>query len=112
MQDGAVIDERPGAHFRAAIVGGVPGPGGRPVAQHRYPLGIAPDPEGGYIVSLLEDVPDVAGMTFEARDFEHAFARALAIAEDMAAASGRLGEGVLVSLSPRATLAEIGIDAD
>ena len=96
--------------WRAAIVGGRPGPDAKPMATRAYPLGCAPDPEGGgLVVTLIEDVPGI-GITFEADDFDHAFARAVVIGEDMAEAAGHLAEGVLVSLIERDNLAELGID--
>jgi hypothetical protein len=61
---------------------------------------------------MTEKVPGIAGMTFEADDFDHAFRRAVAIAEDMASATGHLVEGVRVTLTECDTLADIGIDAD
>jgi hypothetical protein len=113
MEDGVLARKSAeGRPYRAAVVGGALGPGGRPVAQRRYTLGVAPDPDGGYIAALIEAVPGVAGMTFEASDFEQAFARALVIGEDLAAAAGHLDDGVLVSLTPFDTLAEIGVDTD
>jgi hypothetical protein len=72
----------------------------------------ARDVEGGVIVSLLQEVPGIAGMTFEADNFDHAFRRALAIAEDMAEATGHFRDGVLVTLTECDSLADIGIDAD
>jgi len=96
--------------WRAAIVGGRPGPDGKPTAAREYRLGCAWD-DDTLIVSLIDEVPGVA-MTFEAEDFDRAFARALAIAEDMAELSGHLPDGVLVSLTECRSLAEIGVEAD
>jgi hypothetical protein len=95
--------------WRAAIVGGRPGPDGKPTASRAYALGCAPDPEGGVIVTLIEEVPGV-GITFEADDFDHAFSRAVEIGSNMAEASGHFADGVLVSLIERDSLAELGID--
>ena len=95
--------------WRAGIVGGRIGPDGKLTAIRSYSLGCAPDPEGGFLVSLIEEVPDIA-ITFEADDFDQAFARALVIAEDMADAAGHLADGVVVSLLELDSLADLGID--
>jgi len=112
MSDTAEISQAPSAHghrWRAGIVGGRAGSDGKPTAARSYSLGCAPDPEGGLLVTLLEEVPGIA-ITFEADDFDHAFARALVIAEDMADAAGHLADGVVVSLLERDNLAELGVD--
>ena len=96
--------------WRAAIVGGQPGPDGKRTAAREYRLGCVRD-GGTLIVSLIEDVPGIA-ITFEAADFDEAFARALAIGEDMAELSGQLADGVLISVAECSTLAEIGVEAD
>jgi hypothetical protein len=93
---------------REAVIGGA----GDRRPRWSYALGCAHDVEGGVIVSLLQEVPGIAGMTFEADDFDHAFRRALVIAEDMAEATGHLRDGVLVTLTEYDSLAEIGVDAD
>ena len=93
---------------RETVIGG---PGNR-IYRWSYPLGCAPDADGGLIISLMQDVPGIAGMIFEADDFDHAFRRAVLIAEDMAEATGHLQEGVLVSLIKCDSLGEIGVDAD
>ena len=61
---------------------------------------------------MTQKVPGIAGMTFEADNFAHAFRRAVAIAEDMASATGHLAEGVRLTLTEYDNLADIGIDAD
>ena len=111
MTDSATLEQTlatPGYRWRGAIVGGGPGPDGKPTAARAYPLGCAPDPEGGVVVTLIQDVPGIE-ITFEANDFDHAFARALTIGEDMADAAGHLADGVLVSLVERGSLADLGI---
>ena len=95
---------------RAAIIGGREGPRGSRTATREYRLGCAWDGDA-LLVAMLEDLPDVA-IAFEARDFDHAFERALAIGEDMAEVSGHLADGVLVSLTQCGSLAEIGIETD
>jgi hypothetical protein len=103
MSDTAEISRAPSAHrhrWRAGIVGGRIGPDGKPTAARSYPLGCAPDPEGGLLVRLIEEVPGIA-ITFEADDFDQAFARALVISEDMADAAGHLADGVVVSVVER-----------
>lgn len=63
----------------ASIVGGTRTSDGRVVARHRYRLGTAPAPDGaGYIVTMIGKLDGIA-MTFEARDFENAFERAIDI---------------------------------
>ncbi|HLY59006.1 MAG TPA: hypothetical protein VKS60_25815 [Stellaceae bacterium] len=95
--------------YQAAIIGGDPA---HPIARRRFALGMAWEPEAGtYIVSLTDAVPQI-GITFEARDFDHAFERALAIGADMAASCGYLDEGVLVSLTECASLGDIGVSTD
>jgi hypothetical protein len=94
----------------AAIVGGQPGPNGTHTATHEYRLGCAWDGDT-LLVNLIEDVPGI-GIAFEARSFDRAFERALAIGEDVADEAGHLSDGVLVSLTAFGSLAEIGIDAD
>jgi hypothetical protein len=96
--------------WRAAIIGGRLGPDRKHTAAREYRLGCAWD-DGTLIISLIEEVPGVA-ITFEAEDFDRAFARALVIGEDMAELSGHLADGVLVSLVECKSLAEIGVDAD
>jgi hypothetical protein len=112
MADIAELSRAPAVHrhrWRAGIVGGRPGPDGRPTAARSYPLGCASDPEGGVVVTLIEEVPGI-GITFEAADFDQAFARALVIGEDMADAVGHLADGVVISLIERDSLAELGLD--
>lgn len=112
MTDIAALERtlpKPRHRWRGAIVGGRPGPDGKPTATRAYPLGCAPDPEGGVLVTLVEEVPGI-GITFEADDFDHAFSRAVVIGEDMADAAGHLADGVLVSLVERDNLADLGVD--
>ncbi|HZU89494.1 MAG TPA: hypothetical protein VE993_09580 [Stellaceae bacterium] len=94
--------------WRAAIIGAPTGADGQRTAAREYRLGCAWD-EDMLIVTLIAEVPGVA-ITFEAEDFDQAFARALAISEDMAELSGHLADGVLVSLAERGSLAEIGVE--
>jgi hypothetical protein len=112
MSDTAEISQAPSARghrWRAGIVGGRAGSDGKPTAARSYSLGCAPNPEGGPLVTLIEEAPGIA-VTFEADDFDQAFARALVIAEDMADAAGHLADGVVVSLVESGSLAELGID--
>jgi hypothetical protein len=95
---------------RTAIIGGRPGSHGARTAARDYRLGCAWDDEI-LIVLLIEDVPGIA-ITFEAENFDQAFARALQISEDMAELAGHLADGVQVSLVECGSLAEIGIDTE
>ena len=100
---------KPSHRREEAVIGG---PGSDGVYRWSYSLGCARDSAGGWITRLVKEVPGVAGMTFEADNFDHAFRRALAISEDMADATGQLRDGVLVTLTEYDNLADIGIDAD
>ncbi len=95
----------------AAIIGGRPGPGGTCTAKHEYRLGCAWEDDTLLVVLLNGDQVNV-GIAFQADRYDAAFARALAIAEDVADEAGHLSDGVLVSLTEFNSLAEIGIDAD
>ncbi|GEM_PF-5989550 len=96
--------------WKAVIIGGAAGLDGKMTAARAYRLGCADD-AGTLIVSLIDDVPGVS-ITFEAENFDHAFARAVEIGTDMADLSGHLPEGVLISLVECESLADIGVDAD
>jgi hypothetical protein len=109
MAEAAAL-RREQAERRAAIIGGQPGPRGLCTAKHEYRLGCAWDGDM-LLVNLIEDVPGV-GIAFEAKSFDHAFERALAISEDVADVAGHLAEGVLVSLAEFDSLGAIGIDAE
>lgn len=96
----------------ASIVGGRTTPDGRVVASHRYRLGMAPAPDSDvYIVRLIGTLDKVA-ITFEARDFEHAFRRALEISQDMAEVAGHLSDGVVVSVEECDSIRDLGISED
>lgn len=95
---------------RARIIGTAHDSNGNAIASHEYRLGCAWDGDE-MIVRLIEDVPGI-GITFEARDFEAAFERAMDIAYDMAELAGHLSDGVLVSLTECENLADLGLDAD
>ena len=105
----AIRHDEPAAR-RAAIIGGRSGRHGTRTATREYRLACAVD-DDTLIVTLIEDVPGIA-ITFEAENFDRAFERALEISEEMADLAGHLADGVLVSLVQRASLGEIGIDAE
>jgi hypothetical protein len=105
----AALSTRTAPRWRAAIIGGQAGPDGKPTATREYRLGCVAD-DDMLIVSMLDDVSDVK-ITFEADNFDHAFARAVDISTDMAELADHLSQGVLVSLVECESLADIGIDA-
>jgi hypothetical protein len=109
MAGQAALKQDARRHY-AAIVGGFALPSGARFATREYRLGCAWDGDA-LLVALLDELPDV-GIAFEARDFDHAFERAVAISEDVAEVAGHLKDGVVVSLIECDSLEEIGIDAD
>ena len=82
MTSAATLQQDNPRHL-AAIIGGQIGPRGTRTAMHEYRLGCARDGEM-LLVAILNGEKANLGIAFEARDFDQAFERALAISEDMA----------------------------